>query len=122
MTAACRRPEWNPSDAKPKPLVLAACTALHGHYEPHTKIPARAGRDKARKTFARWRAMGRANPEETVARRKDRAAFCRLGLRLLPFHREPRLQGPHPRCRGKAHWLVCGPNARIAPWDPRTSP
>src|SRR5215471_2540730 len=118
MTSACGPPDWTPRDAKLKTLVSAACIALHGHYEPHTKISSRTRYGKAGKTVSRGRTMGRPNPQEAIARRKNRATLRRVGLRLVPFQRKPRLQGPRPRCRGKAHRLVRNSDARLAARNP----
>src|SRR5882672_867534 len=112
IIAACGRPNWNPRDANSKSLSPAACTHPDGYHGPHTKISARAERAETGGTFLRTPALGRANAQGHVARRKDRATLRRLGLWLFPVHREPRLQGSSPRCRGKAYRFVRDPDAR----------
>src|SRR5579864_3452174 len=86
MIAACGRPNWNPRDAYIKSLAPAARVFLDGYHGPHTKISARTGRAETGGTFLRSPELGRANAQVHVARRKDRAALRRLGLRLFPFH------------------------------------
>ncbi len=114
MWSTCRRPFWNLRDAKIESLAPAAYASSDGNHEPHAKTSEHIRCSYFGETFRRQRTLGRADPEENDARRKNRTGLRRVGLRRIHVHREPRVSRSSPRRRRKTHWLLRNSNARVA--------
>src|SRR6266853_1046946 len=91
ISTTCRRQFWNLRDANIESLAPAAHPSLDGYHGPHTEDSAHIRCAYPDESFFRGVTLGRANPQENDARRKNRAVVCHLVLRRVPFRREPRV-------------------------------